>query len=165
MIQTADMLWQLNNEYTQRLSRARAALELVGRLLEERVGGLLDDSAPESADKRAADQLFAVLGYCHERMAAMNTELREWRYRYYYENAEQKRVVQDETAIRQAITRFSKMRTHHERALKELSMLIDAVPRPNTDVTSVPLGDLWETLRAALQDLLAFSSFMQNLSA
>lgn len=165
MIETAELLWQLNNEYTQRLNRARAALELVGRLLDERVGGLLADDAPDSEDKRAADQLFAVLQYSNERMKLMNSEHRDWRYRYYYESPDSKRIVTEDAAIRQAISRFSRMRTHHERALKELSILIDAVPRPLPDVTSVPLGDLWEMLREAIQNLLAFGDYMQSLTA
>ena len=163
MIETADVLWQLNNEYTQRLGRARTALEWVGQLLGERVGYLLHDDAPQNADKRAADQLFAVLQYCQERMRAIGQEHRDWRYKFFYESPDSKRIVQDEDAIRQAIVRFSKMRTSHEKALKELSFLIDAVPRPLTDVTSVPLGDLWEMMRGAILDLLGFGDYMQTL--
>jgi len=163
MIDSAETLWQLNSEYTQRIGRARAALGLVDRLLSERVGYLLIDDAPDSADKRAADQLFAVLQYCHQRLEHITGEHRDWRYKYLYESPDNKRIVQEEGAIRQAIIRFSKMRTAHERALKELSFLIDAVPRPTTEVTRVSLGDLWEMLRAAIHDLIGFSAYMQTL--
>jgi len=133
MIETADMLWQLNNEYTQRLGRARSALELVDRLMIERVGYLLTDEAADSGDKRAADQLFAVLQYCTQRFQNLRDEHRDWRYKFLYDSPDSKRIVQNDDAIRHAMVRFSRMRNSHERALKELSFLIDALPRPTTD--------------------------------
>lgn len=161
---SADVLWQLNNEYTQRLSRARTALEMVGRLLNDRVGSLLE-RGEDTPDKRAAEQLLAVLGYCHDRLTILNEEHRDWRYRYFYESPDSKRVVQDDLAVNQAIARFSRMRAKHERVLKELDMLIDAVPQPESTMTTVSLGDLWTILRNAIENLLSFGDFMQQFSA
>ena len=159
-----EVLWQLNNEYTQRLSRARTALELVGRLMNERVGALLENST-DSPDKRAAEQLLAVLGYCHDRFATIHDEFRDWRYRYFYESPDSRRVVQDDDAINQAIARFARLRSKHERVLKELDMLIDALPQPEANMTSVSLGDLWTMLRGAINNLLSFGDFMGQFSA
>ncbi len=161
---SAEVLWQLNNEYTQRLSRARTALELVGRLLNERVGTLLE-SGDDSADKRAAEQLLAVLGYCHDRFTMVHDELRDWRYRFFYSSPDDRRVVQEENAVAQAMAKFARLRAKHERVLKELDMLIDALPPPEANMTTVSLGDLWTILREAIQNLLSFGDFMGQLSA
>ncbi len=162
MIDSADALWQLNTEYTQRLARARSSLELVGRLLAQHVGEPASYDDPDVS--AAVKQLFAVLDYCNDRLNLITNEHRDWRYRYFYESPDSRRVVQEDAAIRQALIRFSKMRTHHERMLRELAMLIDAVPRPNPTITRVPNADMWEMMRAAIAQLLDFSGFMAALS-
>jgi hypothetical protein len=156
MIETTDLLWQLNNEYGKRLSRARAGLELVGRLLAERIG---DPEIYEVSDSMAIKQMYAVLDYTNERIDNLSRDHRDWRYRYYYDSPDTKRIVQTEEAIREALARFSRMRARHERACKELAILLEALPRPHTYMTSVPHGDLWDNMRASIQDLLNFSDF------
>jgi Ser-tRNA(Ala) deacylase AlaX len=160
MINT-DLLWQLNNEYGKRLSRMHAGIELVARLLAERIG---DANHYDEADSAVIKQMYAVLDYTEERINTLIEQHRDWRYRYYYQSQENKRVVQVEAAIHQAMARFARMRTHHTRVCKELTLLIEALPRPHTYMTSVPNGDLWDNMYAALQDLLNFDDFSTQLS-
>jgi hypothetical protein len=161
MINT-DLLWQLNNEYGKRLSRMKAGIELVVRLLVERIG---DTEGYEAADISAIKQMYAVLDYTEERINALVDQHRDWRYRYYYQSTDIKRIVQDDAEIQQAVARFARMRTQHTRVCKELTMLIDALPRPHTYMTSIANGDLWDNMNVALLDLLNFDDFSTQLSA
>lgn len=161
MINT-DLLWLLNNEYGKRLSRMHAGIELVARLLVERIG---NTAGYDEADIAAIKQMYAVLDYTEERINTLIDQHRDWRYSYFYQSQDNKRVVQAEAAIQQAVARFARMRTHHTRVCKELTFLIEALPRPHTYMTSVPNGDLWDNMNIALQDLLNFDDYSTQLSA
>ncbi|NWG16127.1 MAG: hypothetical protein HXY41_05785 [Chloroflexi bacterium] len=145
------LLWRVNNEYRKRLSQAQTLLNLLEQLL-------LMQNDPNQ------EHALAVLNYAREQIEAMTEEHRQWRYSYYYESVETKRMVQDDTAINQALARFTRMRTHQERRLNDLYTLIFDVPRPDPNLTRVPNGDLWMMTRHAIQDLVMFDNFLNQTS-
>jgi hypothetical protein len=152
MIVSADTLWRLNQEYGNRLSKARTYLELLEQLVSERGGG--------------DEDLYAALQYIRAHLNGLKEEYRGWRYTYFYETADTKRMVQSESAIRRAISAFARMRTRHEQYLNELFGALDTIQRPHPEITTVPPnGDLWEMLRFALFDLLDFGSYAQTLDS
>ncbi|GIL14406.1 MAG: hypothetical protein BroJett038_31260 [Chloroflexota bacterium] len=143
------LLWRVNNEYRKRLSQAQTLLNLLEQLL------LMQDDASQ-------EHALAVLNYAREQIEAMTEEHRQWRYTYYYDSAETKRMVQDDRAVNQALSRFRRMRAHQERRLNDLYTLIFDVPRPDPNLTRVPNGDLWMMARYAIHDLVTFDSFLSQ---
>lgn len=150
MIVSAESLWRLNQEYGKRLSKARTYFELLEQLVLER--GENDEI------------LLAALQFMRAHLNGLKEEYRGWRYTYFYETADNRRMVQTEGAIRRAVSAFARMRTRHERYLNDLFDALDAIPRPHPEITNVPPnGDLWEMTRFALYDLLDFGNYVQRM--
>ena len=144
----ADLLWRINNEYRKRLSQARTLVDLLEQML------------------RNSDQpgdMLTTLNYIRQEVDVLIEEQRDWRYRYYYESPESKRMVQDERAIIQALARFNRLRVRQEAHLTELYNILYDIPRPDPAVTRVPKGDLWVMTQYAIYDLLGFSDYFQTL--
>ncbi len=150
MIVSADTLWRLNQEYGNRLSKARTYLDLLEQLVVERGSN--------------EEILLAALQFTRAHLNGLKEEYRGWRYTYFYEAADTKRMVQTQSAVRRAISAFARMRTRHENYLNELFDALDTIPRPLAEMTTVPTGDLWEMLRFSLYDLLDFGNFAQTLN-
>jgi len=150
MIASAESLWRLNQEYGHRLAKARTYLDLLEELMTDRSG---------SAD----EIIVSALQFTRAHLNGLKEEYRAWRYTYFYEAADTKRMVQTTGAIRRAVASFARMRTRHETYLNSLFDTLDQIPRPSPDVTTVPNGDLWEMMRFALYDLLDFSSYLKTL--
>ena len=146
----ADALWYVNNEYRKRLTQAGTFLNLLEQIVVS-VGGEEGDSVAET------------LQYVHQQINQLVEEHRLWRYRYYYESPETKRMVQDERAILQALSRFNRMRSQHEARLSDLYNILYDMPRPDPGITRVPSGDLWTMTQYALSDLLGFADYFNKL--
>jgi hypothetical protein len=141
----AELLWRINTEYRVRLSKAQNTLDLLAQLLQMRANDMgITDTLREM---RAALQ-------------SMSDEHRAWRYRYLYDDADARRMVQDDLAVNRAIAAFSRMHSGQGRLLQELSDALDSLPRPDAYFTSVANGDLWKLTRQALSDLASFSDYM-----
>lgn len=145
------ILWQVNHEYQKRLNQANIRLSLLEQLLLSRNNEVLSP-------------MLAVLRYVCEQIEQLIDDHRRWRYRYYYESHDTRRMVQDERAVNQALARFSRMRSVHQTHLYDLYDTLYSLPRPDPQVTQLPNGDLWLLAEYALQDLLAFSDYLNELS-
>lgn len=147
----ADLLWRVNSEYQKRLTQVVTYLHLLEQMV------LMQDGD---------DQLrtLAALQYALEQVESLAQEHRAWRYKYYYESADSKRMVQTPGAVHQALARFSRMRTQHEQQLNNLHALLDRVQRPDPRITRVPTGDLWVMAEFAINDLRGFDRYMQDLT-
>lgn len=145
----ADVLWRANNEYRRRLAQVATYLNLLEQLV-------LQDSLGQA-------HTLAALRHALEEVEAMIAEHRDWRYRYYYESANTRRMVQDTDAVHQALARFSRMRARHDRRLARLRALLDQLPPPHPQVTQVATGsDLWAMAQFALNDLGRFDDFLRE---
>ena len=148
MLAQADLLWRINNEYRKRLTQAQTFLDLLEQIM-----------LSHSGDEETA----AAVRYGREALVELMEEHRVWRYRYYYESPESKRMVQDERAVNQALARFSRMYTQHESRLYNLYNILSESPRPDPVLTRVPTGDLWEMTGYALNDLITVGEYMGGL--
>jgi signal transduction histidine kinase len=141
----ADTLWWLSHEYGQRLARASSYLELLEQLLSERLpaheGGLID----ALADARAY-------------LEALREEFRAWRYAYFYETPDSKRMVQNERAITSALISFQRMRERHMEFLNTLSSYFAGITRPEPRITRVAMGDLWVLTIESVDGLITFDA-------
>ena len=149
---SADVLWWLNQEYINRLARAHTYLDLLERLLLER----------SDVDQ---NELRLVLGSVRAHLDSLKEAHRGWRYTFFYESADTKRMVQTPPAVRRAFAALAAMHAFYERDLHDLYRTLDALPRPEDHVTRVPQGDLWEMTQVALHDLLDFGSVQSQLDA
>ena len=104
MMISAQSLWRLNHEYNQRLSRARNYVALLERLV---IARNLDEQP----------QLMAALGYIRDQLDTIHEQHRDWRYHYFYNSPENKRMVHQEREVGRAMTQFARMRVDHERNL------------------------------------------------
>lgn len=146
----ADVLWRLNNEYRKRLSQAQTYLDLLEQLLLVQAG----------------DDLFETLEHLQQVRHELNLlmeEHRDWRHHFYYDSLETRRMVQDDRAINQALARFNRMRSQHERRVYAIYNLLSQLPRPNVQITRVPNGDLWVMAQYALNDLIVFGDYATKL--
>lgn len=148
MLTRADLLWRINNEYRKRLTQAQTFLDLLEQMV------LAASGAPDT---------ITALRHAYDQVTALTVDHRDWRYQFYYESPESKRMVQDDHAIIQALSRFSRMRQQHEALLFELANVMNASPRPDPHMTHVPTGDLWQMTESALNDLLSFGEYIDNL--
>jgi hypothetical protein len=146
-----DLLWRVNNEYHKRLSQVMTYLNLLEQLV------LMQDGENQL-------RTLAALRYALEQVEILAEEHRVWRYKYYYDSVETRRIVQSPTAVNQALARFSRMRTQHERHLNDMRALLDHVQRPDPQITRVPTGDLWVMTEFAINDLSGFDNYMRNLT-
>jgi hypothetical protein len=144
----ADLLWRINNEYRRRLSQAHTLVDLLEQMI-------------RNSDSEQQGHVLAALDYVREQVDALIEELRVWRYRYYYESLESKRMVQSERAINQALARFNRLRVQQEPRLNDLYALLYETPRPDPEMTRVPKGDLWTMTLYAIYDLLSFGDYFQ----
>lgn len=153
MTAPAEMLWRVNNEYRKRLTQVTNCLNLLEQLV------LMQQ------DGSSQVRTLAALRYAREEVEAMAQEHRDWRYRYYYDSTDSKRMVQGNHAVHQALARFSRMRVQHDRRLGSLRGLLDHVQRPNPDITRVATGgDLWTLTEYAIHDLSAFDAYLREMS-
>lgn len=140
----ADMLWWFSHEYGQCLAKASSYLELLEQLLLER--------GSEATQAELLNPLHEAWTY----LGALREDFRTWRYGYFYETADSKRMVQGERAIQTAIGTFQQMRGRHLEYLVALGDYFNQLPRPSSSVTLVPTGDLWDLLGEALVSLIDF---------
>lgn len=147
-----DVLWRLNNEYRKRLSHAQTYLDLLEQLLMVQVG-----------DQNLAT--LEVLEQARQELVVLTEEHRDWRHRFYYDSLETRRMVQETRAVNQALARFSRMRSNHERRLYEIYNVLAQLPRPDSQMTRVPNGDLWVMAQYALNDLMVFGDYASKLGA
>lgn len=146
----SDVLWRVNNEYRKRLSQAQTYLDLLEQIV------LANGDASQY-------QLVELLRYVRDQVNQLIEEHRNWRYLFYYESPETKRMVQGDRAVSQALARFSRMRSSHQSRLNDLYDLLDQAPRPDPRVTRVPTGDLWAMTEYALSNLLGFGDYLNSL--
>jgi hypothetical protein len=146
------LLWKANNEYRQRLSRAENYLDLLDQLVVSRDGD-------------RAEEILAVVRQAREQLAALDEDHRHWRYRYYYESPESKRMVQTEEAVHRALANFSRMHARHEPALNDVYIVLYNLSRPEPDLTRVSSGDLWAMTEYALYELAVFGDYLNGLNS
>src|SRR5579871_3569873 len=135
MLASAEALWRSNQEYVNRLLRARNYLDLLEQLVLER------GSAQEQ------DDLLPALQYTGAQLNSLSEEHRGWCYTDFYESPDTKRIVQTPNAVRRAAASFGTMRERHHAYLSDLEALLDDLPRPPADITRVPHGDLWNMVQ------------------
>jgi hypothetical protein len=97
-----------------------------------------------------------TLHYAQAQVSALSEEHRGWRYAYFYETAEQKRMVQNERDILRALAHFNRMSSRHRQLLYEIQYALETVQRPNRGYTIIPGGDLWDLMQYALSDMADF---------
>lgn len=148
MTSAAERLWHVNNEYRRLISQIGKYLDLLEQLMLTR-----DDH----------DSLYVLeaVRQAQQKVAALADDHRHWRYRYYYEAAQSKRMVQSETGVKKALIYFSVMSARHGQVLNELYSIIGKTPRPAPHLTHVPTGDLWVMLEYAVGEI---TTFVHNLS-
>jgi hypothetical protein len=144
MTAPADTLWWLSHEYGQRLARASSYLELLEQLVSERLP--------------MHDGLIAALVEARSYLEALREEFRAWRYAYLYETPDSKRMVQSERAVSTALSSFHRMRQRHLEFLGELNTYFVSMPRPDTHITSVSMGDMWVLTMNSVGGLLDFDA-------
>ncbi len=146
----AEKLWRVNSEYQKRLAQVTTYLNL----LEQMIG-----TQPIADQERT----LAALRYALDQVEGMMDEHRTWRYTYYYESLETRRMVQSINAINRALGRFTRMRIQHDRRLDDLYNLFQHVKPPDPTITRVPNGDLWTMTQFAMNNLNSFDDFVQTL--
>jgi hypothetical protein len=146
----ADHLWRVNNEYQKRLSQVRTYLDLLEQML--------------CMQPDVNERILAAVRHALEQVELMAGEHRAWRYAYYYDSPETRRVVQSAHAINRALVRFTRMRTQHERRLHDLHALLHHLQPPDPHMTRVPNGDLWLMTQYALNDLTGFDDYVRTLA-
>ena len=145
MLASAEFLWRVNQEYVNRLAKARNYLDLLEQLVLER------------SEVETQDQLLPTLQFTRAHLASLSEEQHGWCYTYFYESPDTKRIVQTPNAVHRALTSFGEMCERHRSYFGDLAALLTTLPRPKASVTRVPNGDLWEMVRFALNDLIDFS--------
>lgn len=149
MTTPSDLLWRINNEYQKRLKQTKTYLSLLEQLV-----------IAQGGDGRTLAALHDALN----QIERLNDEHRDWRYRYYYESLDTRRMVQSVNAVHQALAHFSRMHARHQRALGHIQSLLIHLQRPDPTITRVPTGDLWQMTEHALIDLNLFDDYMQSLT-
>jgi hypothetical protein len=152
MIAPTDVLWRVNNEYRKRLAQAQTFLDLLEQLI-----------LVNSGERQ--NYMLELLQYAREEVAGIVEEHRLWRHQFYYDSPENRRMVQNDRAVNQALSRFNRMRSHHESRLNDLYSLLHETPRPDPDLTRVPNGDLWTMAQYAIGDLLVFNDYLTELGS
>jgi hypothetical protein len=143
LTEAGQALWRLNQEYAQRLTHARNCVSLLADLLAVR--DETTSTAYSYALQIALERLNATLTSCYE-------DHRAWRYRYFYESVEEKRMKQADADVFRALSQFSRIRLRQFPLVHDaLSTLLD-LPRPQRELTRIPQGDLWDMTAQALLD-------------
>ena len=151
MASPTETLWRVNSEYLKRLQQVENYLNLLEQLV-------LMQSRSDQA------QTLVALRQALKQVETIKEEHRDWRYQYYYESLDTRRMVQSQVAINRALVNFSQMRTRHGLQLRSLSVLLDRLQRPDPIVTSVPVGDLWVMTEYALDNLTGFDDYLRSLA-
>ncbi|MCC6802211.1 MAG: hypothetical protein IT319_04935 [Anaerolineae bacterium] len=146
MFASAEFLWRINQEYVNRLARARNYLDLLEQLVLERGGDEL------------SHRFLPTLRFTRMNLASLSEEHRDWCYTYFYETPDSKRMVHAPSAVRRALSNFRLMRERQAHAFHDVAALLVKLPRPAPSITRVPNGDLWDMLQRALRDLVDFAS-------
>jgi hypothetical protein len=146
MFASSEFLWRVNQEYVNRLARARNYLDLLEQLMVER----------GTDDMRR--RFLPTLRFTRLNLESLSEEHRDWCYTYFYESPESKRMVHAPSAVRRALSNFRLMRERQAAPFHDAAALLYELPRPAPHVTRVPNGDLWEMLQRALRDLVRFNS-------
>ncbi len=149
MFASAEFLWRVNQEYVNRLTRARNYLDLLEQLMVER----------GSDDVR--HRFLPTLRFTRLHLASLSEEHRDWCYTYFYESPDSKRMVHAPSAVRRALSNFQLMRERQANAFEDVAALLYELPRPASYITHVPNGDLWEMLQRSLRDLVRFNSLAE----
>ncbi len=147
----AEKLWRVNSEYQKRLAQVKTYLNLLEQMIE---------TEPINDQER----ILAALRYALDQVEGMMEEHRTWRYTYYYESLETRRMVQSLNAINRALGRFTRMRIQHDRRLHDLHSLLGHISPPDPAVTRVPNGDLWAMTQFAMNSLNQFDDYIQTLA-
>jgi hypothetical protein len=150
MYAPTDMLWRVNNEYRKRLAQAQTFLDLLEQMI------LVNSGEHQN-------YLLELLHYAREEVDGIVEDHRIWRHRFYYDSIDNKRMVQTDRAVNQALSRFNRMRSQHENRLNDLYSLFYETPRPDPNLTRVPNGDLWTLTQFAIGDLLGFTDYLTEL--
>lgn len=146
MSAASDQLWWLNNVYRSRLTHAERCLGLLENLLAHR--------APHADSD--LDTIRRQLHDLRQHLIWLAEEHRAWRYAYYYQPLADKRMVADEPDVHRALAHFRRMRARHERVFSEALSAFAALPHPGPAFTQVALGDLWQHVEGALDELAHF---------
>lgn len=146
MFASAEFLWRVNQEYVNRLARARNYLDLLEQLMMER------------GSDEMRGRFVPTLRFTRLHLESLSEEHRDWCYTYFYESPESKRVVHTPSTVRRALSNFRLMRERQASVFYDIAALLYELPRPAPHVTHVPNGDLWEMLQRALRDLVRFNS-------
>jgi len=150
MVTPTDVLWRVNNEYRKRLTQAQTFLDLLEQLI------LVNSGEHQN-------YMLELLQYARAEVAGIVEEHRLWRHQFYYDSPENRRMVQNDRAVNQALSRFNRMRSQHETRLNDLYSLLHETPRPDPDLTRVPNGDLWTMAQYAIGDLIGFNDYLTEL--
>lgn len=150
MIPLGDVLWRINNEYRKRLTQAQTYLDLLEQMILANGGyGPL--------------HTLEALHYARQQVSELMDEHRRWRHAYYYDSLETRRMVQNDRAVNQALSRFNRMRTRHEQRAYDAYTALFQSPRPEPHLTRVLNGDLWTMTQYAMNDLIVFGDYVSNL--
>jgi hypothetical protein len=134
-----ERIWRLNQEYVRRLASARTVLGL-------------DDDYPS-----AEAEWTALLRDAADALDQLHEAHRTWRYDYFYESPDTRRVVQDRAAVAKATVYFEHLLRAYESRLEMVSRMLRILPRPDPRWTTVPQGDLWSLFENAVDDLRSFN--------
>lgn len=134
---TMELLWRLNKSYSQRLGKARSRLELLSHLLTDR-----------QADHVTHEVVEVVLRECGQ----IYEEYQRWRFTYFYESPEDKRMVQDLTGLGRALAQFARMRQRHAQRASQITAHLNHY-RPPAAWTTIAQGDLWTLTAQAFSEL------------
>lgn len=142
----SDLLWHMNNEYRKRLSKVERYIELLEPLV----------AARASVSDGDLMTILKSLRIVQQQLTILNEEHRGWRYTYFYDPNDNKRMVHDAEEVQRALVFFEQMRDAHEQRLRRIYEMLTRLPRPDPDLTYVPNGDLWDMLYEAFDSLAAF---------
>ncbi|MBK8025323.1 MAG: hypothetical protein IPK19_29025 [Chloroflexi bacterium] len=144
MFESTELLWSLCHEYGQRLAQAYSYVELLEHLLVERAA-----TPPQ-------DSLLIQLGESRLFLNDLRGEFRTWRYTFFYQTPDSRRMVSTKSDVEMALDHFRDMRTRHLELLIQFSEFFQELPRPRAEITNVPTGDLWDKVISALMGLIDF---------
>jgi len=132
-----ELLWRLNTSYSQRLGKARSRLELLSQLLAER-----------GADPTTVEAIEVVLRECYQ----IYEEYQRWRFTYFYESPEDRRIVQGLPGLNRALAQFARLRQRHALRASQITAHLSYY-RPSVAWTTIPQGDLWMLTTQAFSEL------------
>lgn len=145
----SERLWRVNSEYLKRLSQAQKCVLLLGQTIYDQWRH--DENQPH---------VVVALTYILEQVEVYQQDHRSWRYTYYYQPGDSKRMVQSAREVGKALAQFDRMFNRHQTQFIELQGILYELPRPESELTHVPNGDLWDMTIYAIDDLIGFTDFL-----